>query len=68
MAGRVCMDQVMAALPPDADVEVGDEAVLIGAQGNEAIYAEDIARIMGTIGYEVVCAISKRVPRVYVSS
>ncbi|HNU94191.1 MAG TPA: alanine racemase C-terminal domain-containing protein, partial [Bacillota bacterium] len=34
----------------------------------EVIYAEDIARIMGTIGYEVVCAISKRVPRVYVSS
>ena len=68
VAGRVCMDQIMAVLPPEADVEVGDEAVLIGAQGNEVIYAEDIARIMGTIAYEVVCGISKRVPRVYVSS
>lgn len=68
VAGRVCMDQIMVALPPDAEVEAGDEAVLIGAQGDEVIYAEDIARIMGTIGYEVVCAISKRVPRVYVSS
>jgi len=68
VAGRVCMDQIMAVLPPDSDVKVGDEAVLIGKQGDEVIYAEDIARIMGTIGYEVVCAISKRVPRVYVSS
>ena len=61
------MDQIMVALPPEADVAVGDEAALIGKQGGEAIYAEDIAGIMGTIGYEVVCAISKRVPRVYVS-
>jgi len=62
------MDQIMAVLPPDSDARVGDEVVLIGKQGDEVIYAEDIARIMGTIGYEVVCAISKRVPRVYVSS
>ena len=68
VAGRVCMDQIMAVLPPDSDARVGDEVVLIGKQGDEVIYAEDIARIMGTIGYEVVCAISKRVPRVYVSS
>ena len=68
VAGRVCMDQIMAVLPPDSDARVGDEVVLIGKQGREVIYAEDIARIMGTIGYEVVCSISKRVPRVYVSS
>lgn len=67
IAGRVCMDQVMVSLPPDADVKVGDEVVLIGAQGEERIFAEEIARATGTIGYEVVCAISKRVPRVYVA-
>jgi alanine racemase len=61
------MDQVMVSLPPDADVKVGDEVVLIGAQGEERIFAEEIARATGTIGYEVVCAISKRVPRVYVA-
>jgi alanine racemase len=48
-------------------VKVGDEVVLIGAQGEERIFAEEIARATGTIGYEVVCAISKRVPRVYVA-
>lgn len=67
IVGRVCMDQVMVSLPPDAEVKVGDEVVLIGAQGEERIFAEEIARAAGTIGYEIVCAISKRVPRVYVA-
>jgi alanine racemase len=67
VVGRVCMDQIMVSLPPDAAVEVGDEAVLIGTQGNETIYAEDLARVAGTINYEIVCGLSKRVPRVYVS-
>lgn len=66
IAGRVCMDQTMIALPQDYDVHEGDEVVLIGKQGGERILAEEIAAMIGTIGYEVVCSISKRVPRVYV--
>ena len=42
----------------------GDEAVLIGAQGDERVTAEELARILGTINYEVTCGISPRVPRV----
>ncbi len=66
IVGRVCMDQCMV----DAgglDVEVGDEAVLIGRQGGEEISAEEVADRLGTITYEVVCAIGRRVPRVYSS-
>lgn len=65
VVGRVCMDQTLVRLPDDLEAKVGDEVVLLGEQGGEQITAADIARTVGTINYEVVCAISKRVPRVY---
>lgn len=68
IVGRVCMDQMMVAIDEDEYVEVGDEVVLIGRQGDEVITAEEIASLTGTISYEVVCGISKRVPRVYTGS
>ncbi|HHV61764.1 MAG TPA: alanine racemase [Firmicutes bacterium] len=64
VAGTICMDACMVDVG-DLEVEVGDEAVLIGRQGNEEISAEEVAEAAGTINYEIVCAISKRVPRVY---
>lgn len=63
--GNICMDQFMVDLGPDSAVKVNDEVVLIGRQGNEQISVDDIAAILGTINYEVVCMISGRVPRVY---
>lgn len=66
--GRVCMDQIMADVTGIPDVRPGDEAVLIGRQGGEMITAEDIARETGTIPYEVLLNISKRVPRRYEST
>jgi len=63
-AGVITMDQVMINCESD-DVQVGDEAVLIGQQGDFHITANDWARQMGTIGYEIVCGISARVPRNY---
>jgi len=50
------------------DVTVGDEVVLIGEQGRERITARDIAEWTGTISYEVLCAISSQIPRLYRSS
>ena len=50
---------------PDADVEPGDEAVLLGAQGDERITPDEWAARLGTIAYEVVCAIGARVERRY---
>jgi alanine racemase len=52
----------------DDDVEVGDEAVLFGRQGDESVRVEDWASALGTITYEVVCAISSRVPRDHIGA
>ena len=63
LVGTVSMDNVTIDLGPETEVEPGDEAVLIGAQGEEPILAEEVARRLGTINYEVTCGISARVPR-----
>ena len=64
MAGTVTMDQLMLDVG-DLPVEVGDEVVLIGRQGDEEITAVSWAHAMGTIAYTVVCGVGPRVPRVY---
>ena len=64
--GRVCMDQTMLDVTDVPGVSVGDEVVLYGKQGDECISIKEIAALLGTISYEVVCAVGKRVPRVYV--
>ncbi|MHB8945450.1 MAG: alanine racemase, partial [Bacillota bacterium] len=66
--GRVCMDQCMADVTGIPGVTPGDEVVLMGRQGDEAVTADDLARLEGTINYEVVCDITARVPRVYSSA
>ena len=63
LVGTVSMDNVTIDLGAETEVEPGDEAVLIGAQGEEAILAEEVAARLGTINYEVTCGISARVPR-----
>jgi len=63
LVGTVSMDNVTIELGSETDVEPGDEAVLIGAQGEETILAEEVAARLGTINYEVTCGISARVPR-----
>ena len=65
-AGVVTMDQILVNCGND-EVSIGDEAVLIGEQGPECITANDLANKMGTIGYEIVCAISARMPRNYIN-
>jgi len=66
IAGTVTMDQIMVDVTDVAGVEVGDEAVLVGAQGGDEIRAEELARACGTIHYEIFCGIGPRVPRVFV--
>jgi alanine racemase len=63
VVGTVSMDNITIDLGPETEVEPGDEAVLIGAQGDEAILAEEVAARLETINYEVTCGISARVPR-----
>ena len=66
--GRICMDQLMADVTALDQVRVGDTVTLIGRDGEEEITADELAEKEGTINYEVVCALSKRVPRVYVKN
>ncbi len=65
--GTICMDQFMIDVTDIAGVEPGTEAVLIGHDGGESITVDEIAARLGTINYEVVCMISARVPRVYIT-
>lgn len=67
VVGRICMDQCMVDVTDIPDVKVGDEVVLMGESQGKSITADDIAEMLGTINYEVICMISKRVPRVYIS-
>ncbi|OGU14647.1 MAG: alanine racemase [Ignavibacteria bacterium GWB2_35_12] len=65
IVGTVCMDECMVDVGDD-EINVGDEVVLIGNQGDEKITAMEIANKIGTIQYEVLTAISARVPRIYI--
>ena len=67
IVGVVTMDQLMVNCG-DADVQIGDHAILIGTQGSQSISANEIAAKLETIGYEIVCGISARVPRKYLDS
>ncbi|SJZ77112.1 alanine racemase [Selenihalanaerobacter shriftii] len=68
VVGRVCMDQFMIDVSEIDSVEIGDEVTLIGKNGEEEITATEVADRIETINYEVVCMVSKRIPRVYVNN
>lgn len=63
--GRVTMDQIMVQLDSVPEAQAGAEVVLLGCQGKERIFAEDIAARWQTINYEVTSGIARRVPRIY---
>ena len=64
--GRVCMDQFMVDVTDIDDVSIGDEVILMGTQGAETITAEEIGSLSGRFNYELVCDISRRVPRCFI--
>jgi alanine racemase len=68
VVGRVCMDYIMIDVTDIPGVSQGDEVVLLGRQGRDVISAVEIGDRVGTISYEVLCLIGKRVPRVYIQS
>lgn len=69
VVGRICMDQCMIDVSGlNSQVKVGDEVVIFGKQGDNEITIEDVASLMETINYEVICIIGKRIPRVYIKS
>lgn len=66
VAGRICMDQCMIDLGPDSPVRRWEPVTVFGP--SPARGADELAAIMGTIAYEITCAVNKRVPRVYVGN
>lgn len=66
VVGNICMDQCMVDVTDVKDVKIGDDVILIGSDGNLKYDADDIASEIGTISYEVICMIGRRVPRVYI--
>ena len=66
--GRICMDQFMCDITDIDGVSIGSKVTLFGSDGNESISASEVAANAMTIPYEVICGISKRVPRVYIKS
>jgi alanine racemase len=63
--GAVSMDMLAVSVGHLPDVAVGDEVVLLGAQGDEQVTAEELADLADTVPYEILCGLSRRVPRVY---
>lgn len=65
VVGMICMDQMMVDLGPRTNARPGDEAILFGSQGPDA---SELAALIGTISYEIICGISPRVPRVFIDN
>ena len=66
VVGRVTMDMIMVDIG-DARIDIGDEVVIYGKQAEEMITIAEVAQKLDTISYEITCAVSKRVPRIYVN-
>lgn len=68
IVGRVCMDQLMLDVSDIEDVSEGSIVTVFGRDGNKEITVDELAELIGTINYEIVCLIGKRVPRIYVKN
>ena len=66
IVGRICMDQTMLDVTDIEDVKTGDEVVVFGTGENGEPTADSLAENTGTINYETVCLVGKRVPRIYI--
>ncbi len=63
--GTICMDMILIDVTEVPDVQMGDEVVIFGKQGEEEILVEELAKKSNTIPYEILCNVGKRVPRIY---
>lgn len=63
--GNICMDQLMVDITDIPNVKANDTVIIIGKQGTQSISFDELAESIGTIGYELVCNIGRRVPRIY---
>ncbi len=66
--GRICMDQCMIDVTDIENVKTGDEVIILGEEGDLKFNADDMAKALGTINYEILCRIKSRIPRVYIKN
>ena len=66
VVGNICMDQCMIDVTDIDSIKTGDEVIIFGSDGNNTITVESVALLLGTINYEVVCSVGKRIPRAYI--
>lgn len=66
VVGRVCMDQCMVNVGHIPGVKIHDEAIIFGKNKDNCLPVEELATLLGTINYEVVCWVGSRVPRIYI--
>jgi len=67
VVGNICMDMCMVDISGVPGAEIGDVVTVFGADGGEQLLCEELAGESGTIAYEILCGISKRIPRIYLS-
>lgn len=65
IVGRICMDQSLVDVSDIPGLKFGDKVILLGKEGELHYYADDMTKDLNTIGYEVICDITKRVRRFY---
>ncbi len=66
--GRICMDQCMIDVTDIENVKTGDEVIILGEEGDLKFNADDMAKALGTINYEILCRIKSRIPRGYIKN
>ena len=67
VVGRICMDMCMVDITHVPEAQVGDTVTIFGTDGDQTLTCDEIARQTGTIAYEVLCGVNKRIPRIYLS-
>ncbi len=68
IVGNICMDQCMIDVTGIDDINLGDEVIIFGSDGNNTISVDSVALLIGTINYEIVCSVAWRVPRAYIQN
>lgn len=66
IVGKICMDQLMVDVSDiTGNISVGDHVVLFGNQNGSILHIDEVAKTLGTINYEIICMVGKRIPRLY---
>ncbi len=66
IVGKICMDQMMIDITDIDNVNIGDEVILFGYEDDRYPTVNEIAKALGTVNYELICMMGRRIPRIYI--